>query len=358
MDTCAFDILFLKNVPHLLAKIFFSLDYESYEGCLEVSNVWNDLLTSTSFQTKGKSVFHKEILKDGLKLYSAAKEGDTEKVQKLLTTGMINLNIVASLGSWTPLFAAAHQGHKDVVQLLFDRGAELNHADIKGLTPLHCAASNGKIDTARLLMDLGAQPQLTKIANNCFISMISYGFAHYAIIRVLLQAGADPNMTGLNGKFQLLVAASNGSKKLVQLLLQGGAKPNMGDLYGGTPLHWAARFGHKYVVKQLIDGGAELNSTNIWGATPLYRAVQGGKKEVVKLLVDNGADQNIADDEGKTPLTLAREKDDLNIVNVLTDQEPPNLLHQNLALAPHLCVFVVLIWCYWSFLVYMQSPAF
>ena len=115
MDTCAFDILFLKNVPHLLAKIFFSLDYESYKGCLEVSNVWNDLLTSTSFQTKGKSVFHKEILKDGLKLYSAAKEGDTEKVQKLLTTGMINLNIVASLGSWTPLFAAAHQGHKDVV---------------------------------------------------------------------------------------------------------------------------------------------------------------------------------------------------------------------------------------------------
>ena len=324
MESCAFDTLFSNNVPHLLEKVFFFLDYESYKTCLEVSDVWNNLLTSEPFRTKGKSVFYTELIKDGVKLYDTAREGDKDKVQQLLSTGMIDVNIKVNNASMTPLIIATHHGHRDIIQLLVDNGADLNKADRGGYTPLKRAAYYGQIITAKFLIDLGAEPGLTKAANK----------GQYAIIQVLLQAGADPNMTDLNGECPLLVAALNGYRDIVQLLIQQGANPNMGSKYGSTPLHWAASLGHKDVVKQLIDGGAEPNSTNVLGRTPLHCAVNDHKIEVVKLLMDMGADPNIADGEGKTPLTCAREIGYLDIVNILTEhqQHPPAPTPQRLNL--------------------------
>ena len=166
LDYSAIEALFSKNLPHLLEKIFFSLDYESYKRCLEVSDVWRNLLTSDSFKKRGKSVFCTEILKDGVELYATANVGDKAKVQKLLSSGMIDVNTVASSRSWTPLIMAARRGHKDIVQLLFESGADINQTDISGLSPLHHAASKGEIDTVQLLINLGAEPQLTKAAND------------------------------------------------------------------------------------------------------------------------------------------------------------------------------------------------
>ena len=310
-----FEALLSKNVPHILEKIFFFLDYESYKRCIEVSHVWHDLLTSDSLKKKGKSVFHTEILKDGVKLYKAAMEGDKAKALKLLSTGMIyvNTSYPTQDNLLTPLTVAAYNGHKDIAQLLFENGADLNKADRKGIPPLHYAVSNGKFDTVQLLLNLGAKPQLSKVAND----------GAYATLQVLLQAGANPNILDMNDEFPLLLAATNCHKHVVQLLLHRGADPNLSNQYGVNALHMAARFGHKDVVKQLIDAGADPNSRNIWGMTPLYKAAKGGNKDVVKLLVDIGADPNIADEEGKTPLTIAREKDELNIVNVLTGEETP-----------------------------------
>ena len=57
MESCPFDKLFTKSVPHILEKIFLSLDYETFKKCREVSNAWNEQLTSESYQQKAKSVF-------------------------------------------------------------------------------------------------------------------------------------------------------------------------------------------------------------------------------------------------------------------------------------------------------------
>ena len=62
---CAFDTLFTKHVPHILEKIFLSLDYESFKSCCQASNAWKKVLTSESFQSKAvwcricKKVFSK-----------------------------------------------------------------------------------------------------------------------------------------------------------------------------------------------------------------------------------------------------------------------------------------------------------
>ena len=61
---CEFDQLFTKTVPHIIEQIFFSMDYESFKQCLEVSKSWNDLLTSKSFLRRGKSAFCEELLRE------------------------------------------------------------------------------------------------------------------------------------------------------------------------------------------------------------------------------------------------------------------------------------------------------
>ena len=89
--TFSFDTLFTINVPHILEHIFFSLDYESYKTCLEVCKAWNELLTSESYQEKGRTLFHREILKDGKRLCDASREGCIVEVRRLLSTGLVDV---------------------------------------------------------------------------------------------------------------------------------------------------------------------------------------------------------------------------------------------------------------------------
>ena len=64
MGSCPFDKLFAKSVPHIMEKIIFSLDYESYKECFEVCHIWNEILTSKRYLKIGKSVFQDEVLED------------------------------------------------------------------------------------------------------------------------------------------------------------------------------------------------------------------------------------------------------------------------------------------------------
>ena len=89
MATSDFDKLFTRQVPHIHMKIFFSLDWISFKGCLEVCRIWKDVLTSESFQKVGASVYRKEIHDD---LWQAVKNGQTNEVRRILSSGMVDMN--------------------------------------------------------------------------------------------------------------------------------------------------------------------------------------------------------------------------------------------------------------------------
>ena len=84
MDPCAFDKLFCKNVPHILEKIFFSLDYESYEESLKVCKTWNELLKSKAFQKTANLWFREVVEKNGRKLWHASGAGNKYRVGPIL----------------------------------------------------------------------------------------------------------------------------------------------------------------------------------------------------------------------------------------------------------------------------------
>ena len=94
MDTCAFDKLFFMNVPHILERIFFSLDYESYKTCMHVNTKWSKLLKSDAYQKKAKSVFQNEILEDHQRLWTAARSGNYSCARQLLSYEMLDINYI------------------------------------------------------------------------------------------------------------------------------------------------------------------------------------------------------------------------------------------------------------------------
>ncbi|XP_011505439.1 PREDICTED: uncharacterized protein LOC105368183 isoform X2 [Ceratosolen solmsi marchali] len=127
------------------------------------------------------------------------------------------------------------------------------------------------------------------------------------LVRTLLNCGADPavtNMQGLNALEvsindkirqiyieELLRATAASEISRVQQLLSVGINVNSWDskVSRNTPLHWAACYSNKDMVQYLIDKGADINMENGCGTTPLHEAVNRGEIEICQILLKSGS---------------------------------------------------------------------
>jgi len=118
-------------------------------------------------------------------LFVAAEDGDLRRVQAALAAGA-RIDIAAK-GGWEALMYAVNRGDPAIVQLLIQRGANPNRReDMLGSRSVDpCAAddSRGSVSTD------GRTPLMTAAV---------WGYAE--VVRVLLEAGADPLLHDADGK--------------------------------------------------------------------------------------------------------------------------------------------------------------
>ena len=257
MSSCPLDMLFDTYVPHILEKIFFYLDYASYKECLEVSVTWNKLLTSESYQKKGKLVFHDELQEDQKKIWNVAlaRKGSEDEVLRLLRSGM--LDVISRRPGLTLLHTAVNRSHKDVIKILLGKGADPNIPNGMGWTPFHVAANNDNEDVFQLLLNGGGD---LNMPTSCGWTLLHLAIRTNSLARIelLLQRGADINEKTDGGLTALHLAAKRGFNDVVIYLLDKGALPHKINkksywAHGYTPTSIAQRFGHTDTVKILMN---------------------------------------------------------------------------------------------------------
>ena len=283
MDPMAFDLLFKQSVPHILEKIFFSLDFESFLNSMDVSRSWRKILTSERFLLVAMSVFGEEVERE---FWKASKEGHLNNIKNILSNFVLDINYVGDEQKGTALSAASSGGHKCVVHFLLDKGANPNKADEDdGWTPLLWAAYHGNREVASILLGKGADPTM-RIRNGSTALHFAAKFNHKEVVDVLLGAGVNPNTRGSwKGRTALHLAAQDGHADMVQLLIDRGADPNIANENGHTALHDAAEFRRGGVVQLLLQRGVDPKALTNNGDTPLYLAtIQSFNEDVVKIL--------------------------------------------------------------------------
>jgi uncharacterized protein len=89
---------------------------------------------------------------------------------------------------------------------------------------------------------------------------------------------------GHYGDTPLHVAAIRGDVAMIRALLDAGAEINVNGELGYTPLHEAVEQGHAEAVRVLVERGASKDVLTEDGQSPLETAALSGDAEITRLL--------------------------------------------------------------------------
>lgn len=228
-------------------------------------------------------------LKKRERIAKAAKVVDSKNVS--------NRGIETSDSSF---FDAAEKGHKEIIALLIEKGADVNAKDSNGSTALIMAAEKGHKEVIALLIEQGADVNVRG----------KYGWPalfvaarkdHKEVIALLIEKGADINVRDDDGWTALLLAAANNCSEAVAFLIEQGADVNA--CVTNYKLNALMYFLHnKKIMTLLIEKGTDINAQDNKGNTALIQAVQAGHRQAVAFLVSKGADVDVKNNRGHTAL--------------------------------------------------------
>ena len=193
-------------------------------------------------------------------LHAAASTGDIAGIRRALAAGS---DVDARDGAGrTPVMTATAARQTEAVRVLLEAGADVDIRDDRLDNPFLYAGAEGLLDILRLANEAGADPAITNRFGGVAVIPASER-GHVEVVRYLL-AETDVDVDHVNnlGWTALLEAVILGSggpahQEIVRMLLDAGADPELADRDGVTPVAHARARGQAEVAAILVDGGAE-----------------------------------------------------------------------------------------------------
>ena len=218
-------------------------------------------------------------------LWMSVTQSNKEIIKMLLARPDIDVNKIGARGH-SPLWQAARWSEDTALQLLHEKGADIDQPNEEGQTPLCIAAIRGNESILQILLD-------------------------HPTIQI--------DQADKSGKTPLIASTEAGQLKCVRHLLSHNASPSAYDREGRTALSWATAKGYKIIAKVLLKANAHIDHKDNNGNTPLALAVNGGHEAVVRFLLENGADAEIADEDEETPFEKARDAKMAGVVEIFKE---------------------------------------
>jgi ankyrin repeat protein len=249
-------------------------------------------------------------------LLFAARQNDRESATILLDGGA-DVNQGAADGT-SPVLVAILNGHYALGSYLLARGANPNAADGKGRGALYAAVDMRNLEWSTR----PAPPEKDAMTE---LDLISALIAHGADVNQRLtkkvplrgQPSFDGRWANMIGATPIWRAAQSDDVAVMKLLKEKGADPNIEATDHTTTLMVAAGVGWSdgqshgsqaeapEAIRLCIAWGGDVNAKNDVGYTALHGAAFRGANEVVKLLVEKGALMDVKNQEGRLPVNMA-----------------------------------------------------
>jgi len=259
-------------------------------------------------------------------LMFAAQQGDADSTGILLRAGA-KVDDVQPKSGLTPLIIASAMAHPEAVDLLLEAGANPNARDVNGYAALHKAVRDSDygidMDTkdavlhvVKSLLKHGADPNLRMVQDKAKLAAeikaganAFYGKRTTVTVTEIVLSGATP----------IVLAAETNNLDVIKLLVEAEADPNLATDQGTTALMMAGGAGtdvqrarepeeRAMAVKTaayLVEHGADVNAAGQFGWTALHAAAYQGLNDMIEYLVAKGAKIDQKDKFGQTPLSIS-----------------------------------------------------
>lgn len=214
-------------------------------------------------------------ISDDVPLVDAADYGDVELIELLLERGADpnGRNFMGHL----PIQMAVKHGKK-AIQPLLRAGADVElryEDDDLGVLAFAIAShTEGGDEAFGYFLDLGVDAR-----NHSDALLVAAEEGSYPYVKTMLDLGVNVNWQGRKSHVSaLMLACGKQNVRVVELLLQRGADPNLTSGDGRTALVWAAKGGNLKMIDLLIAAGA--SPASVQGSKSFWQLIAGQTPEI------------------------------------------------------------------------------
>lgn len=216
---------------------------------------------------------------------------------------------------------------RSLAAVLEENPNAVHATDAQGRTALDWATARAQLSDMKLLMEHKSNANAMDVRGRTTI-LHAVDSHNDKAVRMLLEAGADPNPRVPEGLFRsspLKAASFGGLAEMVKLLLQFGAKIDVYNPEGQTALHAAVITHNVECASILLETGATLEDVVRNGRTPLTLAIIHNSHEVLKLFVDRCSEDVTTHINGPQVLAVIAEHADTETMSIIASSLPLKL---------------------------------
>lgn len=197
----------------------------------------NDQLAAAETLVSAEADVNHASINGNTALIVAAARQEPALVEFLLTRGA-RLD-ARNKDGWTAAMMAAGVGSPETLDVLLAAGANVDARNKFQQTALMLAATSGDTRKTEALISAGAAIAPPDYEGNTALLIAAGSDAPTELLLALINAGADPNATNIDGVTPLMRAAERGDLDDTSLLLEAGASRDAADNAGRTAWDWA-----------------------------------------------------------------------------------------------------------------------
>ncbi len=301
----------------------------------ESNNGWNSLIHVAQFSSDPQLV--KYLVERGLSVNSLSNgnytplmiacryRGHPDVIRALLEAGADKDAVMPGYRQTAAMLAARYHPDEAVMKILIQAGVDLSVSGSDGRNALMLAASySGNPEVLKAIVSAGQSVRTLAFSGYDLLKQAArWNRDNTAMIQTLLDYGMDVNVQGRSGESALMLAAQFNSIEVVRLLLEAGAEPNVVDRNGRNVLTYAMSnyTDNEGIVRILLEKGVNANVRDSQDRSLGYYMLAKCSPDTLRLMLKNGFDaKEVGNDGVPVLMQAARSNPHAEVIRILLEQ--------------------------------------